>query len=190
MLSGEVIRKWKKKEFSLLSVFVVSLTITMFFCVIYKSECLLQSQVLSRESLSLLKTQTFTKGTLFLYLIQRRMWIIPMLFLFSTTYLATPIVYGTIIRYGMALGSVLALLLLRYGIKGVLFLGLCSFPQYLFYLPACIIAIRLCITKRVPDQRFYLQFFVLELVILIGCFMESFVNPTIIRNVLKIFIGV
>lgn len=189
-MSGERIRKWKMKEFSVLSIFIVSLTISMFFCVISKSECLLQTEVLSGESLSLLKTQTFSKGTLFLYMIQKRMWIIPILFLFSTTYLATPIVYGTIIRYGMALGSVLALLLLRYGIKGILFLSLCSLPQYLFYLPACIIGIRLCITKRVPDQKFYLQFLVLELVVFIGCFMESFINPAIIKNVLKIFIRV
>ena len=190
MLSGEVIRKWKLREFSLLSVFVVSLTVAMFFCVIYKREYLLQSEVLSQESLSLLKSQTYNKGTLFLYMIQKRMWMILVLFLFSTTYLATPMVYGTIVWYGIALGSVLSLSLLRYGVKGILFLLLCSFPQYLFYLPACIIAFRLCITKRTPDQRFFLQFIVLELVVLLGCFMESFVNTSILKNIIKIFIGV
>lgn len=189
-MSVEVIRKWKLKDFSLLSAFVISLTVAMFFCVIYKRECLLQSEVLSREALSLLKSQTYNKGTLFLYILQKRMWIIPFLFLLSTTYLATPMVYGTIVWYGIALGSVLSLSLLRYGVKGILFLLFCSFPQFLFYLPACIIAFRLCITKRTPDQRFFLQFIVLELLVLLGCFMESFVNSSILRKVIKIFIGV
>lgn len=180
----------KKKELSLLSTFVISLVITMLLCVVYKSERMVQTEVLSPDALSLIKVQSFNKGALFLYIIQRRIWIIPFIFLFSTTYLAGPMVYGIIVWYGNALGGVLSLVILRYGIKGILFLILCSLPQYIFYLPAWVIALRLSVTERVADRRFFLQLFVLEMVIFIGCFCEKYMNPLILPKIIKIFIGV
>ncbi len=183
-------QKLKGKEFSLLSAFVISLTVTMMFCVINKSERLFQSEVLAPETLSLLKFRGYSKGTLFLYIIQKRIWIIPFLFLMSTTYLAAPMVYGTIVGYGIALGSILSIALLRYGGKGVLLLLLCSFPQYIFYLPAWIVTFRLSVSRRITERRFFLQLFVLEMVVLIGCFFESFINSMILSKVIKIFIRV
>lgn len=173
-----------------MSTFVISLAITILLCVVYKSDRMVLTEVLSPEALSLIKVQSYNKGGLFLYIIQRRIWIIPFIFLFSTTYLATPMIYGIIVWYGNALGGVLSLVLLRYGIKGILFLVLCSLPQYIFYLPAWVIALRLSVTGRIADRRFFLQLFVLEMVIFIGCFCERYMNPLILPKIVKIFIGV
>lgn len=190
MLTAWKIQKMKGKEISLLTVFVVCLAMTMLLCVMNKGKWLNQSDVLSPESLSLIKYQSYNKGTLFFYIVQKRIWLILFLFLISTTYLASPAVFCTVIWYGIACGSVLSVLLLRYGGRGLLFLLFCGFPQYLFYIVAWLMAFRLSMTQRTPDQRFFVQLLVLESVVFVGCFCESFINSMILPKIVKIFIGV
>ena len=54
-------QKLKGKELSLLSAFVISLTVTMMLCVINKSERLFQTEVLAPETLSLLKFRGYSR---------------------------------------------------------------------------------------------------------------------------------
>ncbi len=190
MVSITNVRKWNIQEISLVSVFVLCTTVSMLFCVMYKSEWLLQSEILSQSALSLVEIKGYGKGSLFLYVLQERIWLVPILFLISTTYLAAPMVYAIIGWYGLAVGSLVSISMLRYGLKGLLFILLCGFPQYLFYVPAWVIALRLTSVRRVADKKFFVQFLVLESVIFAGCFVESFINSGILEKVIKIFIGV
>lgn len=183
-------KKWNKKEISLITVFVASVVLAMIFCVIYKSESLLQTEVLSQSSLSLVKIQGSNKGSLFLCVLRERVWMIPILFLFSTTYLAMPAVWGTVILYGISFGTVLSLTILRYGMGGVFFLLLAGFPQYLIYIPVLMIALRVTGNIRKPDRNFYLQFIVLESLVIVGCFLESFINSLFLHRVIYFLIGV
>ncbi len=183
-------KKWNMQEISLITVFMVSLTMTMLFCIIYKKEWLLQSDILSQPSLSLIKAKDYDKSSLFLYILRERMWLIPLLFLLSTTYLARTAVYVSVVWFGIAFGSLISVLMLRYGMRGIFFLLLCSFPQYLFFLPAWVIAFRLSMVRRIADKKFFLQMIVLESVIFLGCLAECFVNSNILEKVIKIFIGV
>lgn len=178
------------KEFSYLTLFVLSVVFAMIFCVIYKSEFLLQADVLSQGSLSLVKTYSGNKGSLFLYVLGERIWTIPMLFLLSTTYLAGVAVYGVIMWYGISLGMVWSVALLRYGMKGIWFLLFSGFPQYLFYIPALVITFKLCREIRIPERRFFMQLLVLEGAVLVGCFLEAFVNVLFLQKIIKFFIGV
>jgi len=178
------------KEISFVTIFILSLVFAMIFCMIYKSEFLLQADVLSQASLSLVKTYGSNKGSLFLYVLSERIWIIPVLFLLSTTYLAGPAVYGTIIWYGISLGTVWAVALLRYGMKGIWFLVFSGFPQYLLYIPTLIITFKVCRETRMPERRFFLQFFVLEGMMIVGCFLETYVNFFFLQKIIKLFIGV
>ena len=50
------------KEISFVTIFILSLVFAMIFCMIYKSEFLLQADVLSQASLSLVKTYGSNKG--------------------------------------------------------------------------------------------------------------------------------
>lgn len=178
------------KEIPFLTLFVLSVVSAMIFCVIYKSEFLLQTDVLSQASLSLVKTYGSSKGSLFLYVLAERIWIIPVLFLFSTTYLAGPVVYGTVMWYGISLGTVWSIALLRYGMKGIWFIFFSGLPQYLFYIPAMVIALKLSGEMRTPDRRFFVQFLVLEGVIVLGSVVETFVNAFFLQKIIKLFIGV
>lgn len=184
------VKKRHRKGFSQISIFVISIISAMIFGVIYKSELLLQTDVLSQASLSLVKTYGSNKGSLFLYVLNERIWIIPVLFLLSTTYLAGAAVYITIVWYGISLGMLWAIALLRYGMTGSFFLVFSGLPQYLIYVPAMIITIKLCHEIRIPDRRFFLQLFVLESVVFLGAFLETFVNRLILEKLINIFIGV
>lgn len=184
------VNKWNIKEISFVSAFVISLALSMLFMVVYKSELLLQSDILSEGSLSLVKLYDDSNSSLFLSILKERIWIIPLLFLSSTTYLAMPAVYFTIVWYGVTFGTIVATLMLRYGIAGVVLITLCSLPQYLFYIPALIIALRLSAVTRTPDRRFWAQLFVLEAVVFMGCLAESYINTLFVAKIIKIFIGV
>ena len=178
------------REISFLTLFILSIVFAMIFCVIYKSEFLLQTDVLARDSLSLVKTYGSDKGSLFLYVLNERIWLIPFLFLLSTTYLCSAAVYGVVMWYGLSLGMVWSIALLRYGMKGIWVLIFSGLPQYIFYIPALLITFKISCKIRIPDKRFFLQFLVLESLVFVGAFFETFVNTIFIHKIIKLFIGV
>ncbi len=178
------------KEKAFATVFILSLAVGMLYIVLNQSELLLQSDVLSENSLSLIKIKSSNKESLFLWILRERMWIVPFLFLISTTNLCVWAVYGSVVWYGISFGTLFAVAILRYRVLGVLFLMLCSMPQYLFYSVAMILTLRLCKEQRKPDKKFFLQLVVLEGIVLVGCLSESYVNYYILEKIIKIFIGV
>lgn len=184
------IMKLGRKERGFVPIFLISLALSMLFMVLNRSELLLQSDVLSESTLSLVNSRVGNNDSLFLYVLRERVWIIPVLFLFSTTYLAPISVYGMIIWYGVSWGTILAITMLRYKVLGVLFLMVCGFPQYLLYIPAVFVALRLSGEQRTPDKRFFVQLIVLESMVFVGCLLESFINSLFIEKIIKIFIGV
>ncbi len=175
---------------ALATVFVLSLVVGILYIVLNQSELLLQSDVLSESSLSLIKAKNGNKDSLFLCILMERMWIVPFLFLVSTTNLCLWVVYGSIVWYGVSFGALFAVAILRYRILGVLFLLFCSMPQYLFYGVAIVLTFRLCKEQRKPDKKFFLQLSVLEGIVLVGCLSESYVNYYMVEKIIKIFIGV
>lgn len=179
-----------RKDGGFVPVFFISLALSMLFMVLNQSELLLQSDVLSESALSLVKIGNRNNDSLFLYVLRERMLLIPLLFLLSTTYLGIVAVYGVIVGYGIAFGSILAMAMLRYKVLGIVFLVVCGFPQYLFYIPAGTIALRLSGELRSSDRKFFLQLAVLEGIVFVGCLMESYVNSFLIEKIIKIFIGV
>ncbi len=183
------INRKERKESTFVPFFLVSLAVAMLFMVLNQSELLLQSDVLSESALSLVKKEG-NGSSLFICVLKERIWVIPMLFLLSTTYLAGVFVHGVIAWYGMSFGALTAMAMLRYKLRGVLFLIMCGFPQYLFYVPAFAMALRLSVEQRIPDKKFFLQLTVLEGVVLIGCLAESYVNSLFVEKIIKIFIGV
>lgn len=184
------VKKRSMKDISFVPFFVLSMFMTMILCIIYKSELLLQTDVLSQSMLSLVKISRGNKGSLFLYVLSERLWIIPLLFLFSTTYLGRAMAYISVMWFGVSMGTICSVAILRYGMTGFLLIILSLFPQYLLYIPVFVISIKLCGEERIPDKRFYMQFFVLEFVVIIGCLLETFLNSFFVEKIIKIFIGV
>ena len=171
-----------------LPLFVASALFVMWIMFFQKSELLLQTEVFSKNALSLMKYQTSNDRSLFLYVLKERIWVIPFLFLMSTTYLSALATYSTIIWYGTGVGALLGLAMLRYGLRGILLLLVAALPHYLLYVPAIIVALQLSKVQRAPSRKFFGQLFVLEMVVIIGCFIESYVNLFLAEKIINFFI--
>lgn len=176
------------KNIPFLPLFAVSAILVMILMFFQKSELLLRTEVFDENTLSLMKYQTSNDRSLFLYVLKERIWVIPLLFLMSTTYLATVAVYGILIWYGAGVGALAGVAILRYGVRGILLLLAAGLPHYLLYVPAIMVALQLSKVQRKPGKKFFMQLFVLEVVVIIGCFLESYVNLMLVEKIIKAFI--
>lgn len=181
-------KELKGTNTSFLPMFVTSAVVVWIFIMIQGSDLLLQTEVLEESTLSLMKYRAQDCRSLLLYVLKERCLVIPIIFLLSTTYLAAWAVYGALLWYGAASGAVLGVAVLRYGIRGIFLVLAAGIPQYLFYVPAMVMALRLSVRQRTPNRKFFVQFLILEVVVIIGCILESYVNLMVVEKIIKIFI--
>ena len=83
-----------------------------------------------------MKYMTVDCNALFCYVLRKRLLTLLALAVLSTTYLGLAVCVGTVLWYGTATGGLMAAVVLRYGIKGILLAAACLFPQYILYFPA------------------------------------------------------
>lgn len=103
---------------------------------------------------------------------------------------------------GFAAGFFITASVVAYGLKGLLLTGAAVIPQYIFYIPIYISYLYLAAFWKGKDKereggvgkkkiREYLLFAALCLgmisVYLAGIFLESYVNPSLLKNILKFF---
>lgn len=102
---------------------------------------------------------------------------------------------------GFSVGFMLSTGIAKYGGKGILWVLGGLFPHYFFYLPVyigyCCVAVVLRQRLRgeggvMPDRRLVYGMgifaaFVLLAMFAAGIFLESYVNPAILKNILKVF---
>lgn len=181
-------KEWNGNISSFLPLFVTSVVVVWVFLLIQGRDLLLRTEVLEESTLELMKYQVQECRSLFFYVLKERVFVIPIIFLASTTYLATAFCYGLVIWYGAGTGAVIGVAMLRYGVKGVCMVLASALPQYLLYVPAMIVALRLSLGKRQITKRFLLQGFLLEVVVIIGCALESYVNPIWVEKFIEFFI--
>ena len=139
---------------------------------------------------------------LFYYVLEERLPIMMILLLFSVTNWGT--IAGVIFLswQSFAAGFLMAVAVIAYGLKGILLMGAAVFPQYLFYFPIYIVYIYLTaflkrngktmsgVQKNV-STRGYLLFLAcclsMMMLYITGIFLESYVNPYLLKKILKIF---
>ncbi len=180
--------KLHEVEISYLRLFGVTAIFCIIFILFQQSELLLHSQILDKSTLSLVRYQESNSKALFLYVLKERIWLIPLLYLLSTTYLAGITGYGMVLWYGTCAGAVTGVAMIRYGLSGLVLVLGAAVPQYFLYVPAVIVAIGLTRKRRVADNKFFVQLFLLEVVVIIGCVLESYVNPQLIEKIIYLFI--
>lgn len=145
------------------------------------------------------------KEPFFYYVLKKRISLLAFMIISSVTIFGSFCLVAFGVWFGMSIGVILTTLLIKYGLKGLwVSIGL-LLPQNLIYIP-CYILIGNClygICKRTNTMRqgyadyyedgrtFYLKricaIMALFLFYLIGCFLESYVNPIILKFFLKIF---
>lgn len=144
---------------------------------------------------------TVDSGVLFAYVLCKRCRNFFVLIIMATTYLGLVFCGGITVKYGFSIGFFISTAIYRYGVKGLLLGIVGAFPQYLCYVPAILLLIRWCedlhrsiyfyhnITgqgkKSLPGRlgRLALVF----LTLLLGCVLECFVNPVLLKGFLQFF---
>lgn len=138
------------------------------------------------------------------YILRHRLFTVCLLSLSATTLIGMPILCLYICYTGLAAGCLLSVAVIRYGVRGLLFMAAAMFPQALLLLPAYIgfffWAFDLNRTLYARAQlegyeRYSRQFYVkkgihvigIVIVVIMGCLLESYVNPGILHFILKIF---
>lgn len=136
------------------------------------------------------------KNRLFFYVLEQRMRTVILMLLLSVTPVGRFIRYAYTAWYGLAFGMILTAAYAVYGVRGLGLIGICLFPQILFYIPAYIL---LCVTsKRIYEQytcgyggsgghRLLAGIGVILLLGMLGCITEAHVNSLIVMKMLKNF---
>jgi len=88
---------------------------------------------------------------------------------------------------GVGLGGFFGASIFVYGLTGIIFFLLMGFPQFFFY-GAVIYLLCVYVAGQAGDRRrFVLQAMFLGVLILLGCFAESYVNPFFLSKFLRFF---
>ncbi len=159
--------------------------------------------ILEEYTLYYMKYMEMNYGAFFYYVLKKRLGGMIILIVLSTTYLGLFLCMGTAFWFGASAGAVLTVAILRYGIKGILLYVISLFPQCIIYIPAFFLLLVWCenlcrgiyYQKRFCNEKGIALFktihpnklFISILLLLLGCILESFVNPTILLQFLKIF---
>lgn len=177
----------KRTEVSHLSLFCGVFVLSSLGILLMGKEAVLQSVVFDSNTLRLFRLQGSDRMEMLIYILRERLFILPLIFLLATTYLGKWAGYGYCIWYGTGIGAIIGTSLLRYGLGGVFLVLGSAFPQYLFYVPAFVISIRITKTQRRPEKRLFIQLLLMELLVIAGCLTECYINPTLMEKFIKLF---
>lgn len=161
--------------------------------------------LLGTDMINRLKNSRPAGESLVGYILRHRLFAVCVLGLVSTTIVGMPVLCAYICYTGLAAGCLLSVAVVRYGIRGLLFMAGVLFPQAIVLIPAYICLFfwaadvnqTLYASKTQLDgyERFSRHFYLkkcsqiagIAVVVIIGCLLESYVNPGILHFVLKIF---
>lgn len=184
-----------------LPVFLTGLLAGIVIMNIGKSILLESTGLLDEYALYHMKYMTVNSNALFYYVLRQRLGTLLILAVFATTYLGLAVCLGTVLWYGMAAGAFLSALVIRYGMKGILFALTGILPQYLLYVPAMLAMLLWC-EKLCRSIYFRNTFYpenadsplkrttrliIIFMAVILGAFLESYINPYFMSALLKIF---
>ena len=157
--------------------------------------------LLGEESLYHMKYMTIDTKALFWHVTGTRLKSVAIMAVLATTYLGLVVICAEAVWYGIATGIFAAASVLQYGIKGVLLAVTGIFPHYILYVPVMLWFLAWCeqmcrgiyfektafLRNRKEIVLQLLQLVVIVVVVIIGCVLESYVNPVLLKKFLKSF---
>lgn len=164
-----------------------------------------EGSLLGTDMIIRLKNSTLDGSMLFSYILKHRLFMVCMLALLATTMIGLPVVCGYICYMGLAAGCLLSVSVIRYGIRGLLLMMAGIMPQGIMLIPAYAalfvwaVGVNKMLYSKSPYRECYtryskqiylkrgIQIIGIIAVVIIGCLLESYVNPKMLYFVLKIF---
>lgn len=173
---------------------------------ILKKESLLYSTgFLDSYTLGPVKYLEPDTGKLFITVVMQRLGAAALLIILATTYLGSVTAYLYQIWSGLAIGILAAGSVLRYGAKGLLLTIGSLLPQQLILIPAFLmLSVKCCeLCRNMYFQgisgsftgkekgKFLLKkalnMITIVMFIVAGCFLETYINPKILKAILRLF---
>lgn len=164
-----------------------------------------EAGIFNTSTMNRLKYIEINDGKFLAYVLRQRLGGCVVLLILSTTALGLISAYGVVLWQGMITGMLITAAVIRYGIKGLLLILGGMFPHQCLLIPGGIMLLGWCLENyywfhrygkgtvpyfRSRRQQFFHQGILLLwifLVMLIGCVLESYVNPILISDLVKIF---
>lgn len=161
--------------------------------------------LLGADMIVRLKNSVPDGSGLFSYIMKHRLFTVCMIGLLATTIIGLPAVCGYICYTGLSAGCLLSVAVIRYGIRGLLLMAAGILPQGILLIPAYIalfvwaVSVNRMLYSKNPYKEYYikysrqvyikkgLQIMGIAAVVIIGCLLESYVNPKLLHLILKIF---
>lgn len=192
-----------RRRIPLLFLFLAGFVAGVFLMNVGKKALLENTGFLDEASLYQMKYMSVENSAFFAYVLKKRLGTILVILLLASTYLGLAVLYCYAAWLGASLGMLLSASVIRYGLKGILLVLTAAFPHYILYVPAWIMlfygAGELYRTGgfwgRGGASRDKIQgirkkagvFLVVAGIVIVGAWMESYINPGLVTGLLKIF---
>lgn len=187
----------------LVQIFVMGIVVGILAIHFGRSFLLENTGFLDENTLYNMKYMSVDSKAYFYYVLRARLGKALFLAVLATTYLGVVLCAGTALWYGISVGAFLSAAMLRYGLKGFFLVVISAFPQYIIYAPVLLSLLVWCekLCRGIYFQRTIpmgkgidllksanlMRLIIILLLLLIGCFLESFLNPHLLTAFLKIF---
>lgn len=164
-----------------------------------------QTGILSDSFIDTYMASDIDSSQFFLYILKLRVPVIVILWLLGYTMFGEVGLTAYVVWLGFRGGILLTACIFKLGLKGMLYFIAAGFPQIFIYLIA--VGITLIFSQKcylsyfrsdTENYRFrrmdtrqiakaVIRLFIAIFIMILGCLVESYVNPLIFKNVLKIF---
>lgn len=146
-----------------------------------------ENGLLNEETLQRLQSVTISNSHFFMYLLVRRLTVTGALLLLSNTQYGKFAVKCFLVWQGGMFGMFLAAAMIRYQMKGLLFAAGSLFPHQFILIPSYILLLYWCLNiQYIRRRKPWLVPWIMAGLVL-GCFLESYVNPILLQDIIKIF---
>lgn len=195
--------KLQNGKLPFLTIFMIGLVAGTIIMNLGKSLLVEYTGLLDEDTLYHMKYSAVDNSALFLFVLKKRLKHVGILAIMATTYLGLAVAGSYALWYGMATGSFVSVLMMRYGLKGLLLGVTVMFPHYLLYVPAVayllIWAEKVCRNiyfrrngyveqgKEHIRLKYFLQLGAVVAAVVLGCLLEGYINPYLLAWLLKIF---
>ncbi|MDO4333033.1 MAG: stage II sporulation protein M [Eubacteriales bacterium] len=172
----------KKEKTTWMLIFLAGFLLGIAAICLFSEGLVLQTGFLNASALDAVRYLDINRNGLFLYSLRQRMGMAAFLVLLSAAGIAGAGICLLLVWCGMSAGAVLTVLSMRYGMKGLLFFLSCILPQQFLLVPGYLLLMDWCF-RRMERKKLLIPL----AVVITGCLIESYVNPNILKVVLKFF---
>lgn len=203
-----VFRQINKSGYCLLYLFMTGLFLGILLVNIKYDIWMQEDGLLNVSMLRQLQGIELDGGYLLGYIMKHRVLTILIIGMLASTMIGLPIVCGYVCYLGISAGCILSIAVIRYGIRGLFFMAASVFPQALLLVPGYFLLFRWGIDcnrklygKNDGLEGRYLvggQFILKKgirlagilIIVILGCILESYVNPKVVHFILKILLPI